>query len=494
MSTRLFAHTGAVFAAIVPITLFALFARAPAAIAQTQTAVEYYYADWNFYFVTSNPDEIAALDGGAFGGVWKRTGQQFNVYPLASAPASGSTVYRFFTTKFAHKSSHFYTANVAEYNALLSGAIWQLEGPVFSMPAPASDGSCPGGSIAVYRMYNDGMGGAPNHRFTTDASVRAKMLAAGWIPEGGGVGVGLCSPGGQSLAPAAYQFKTIDFPETTNTECFGINDTGDGVEIVGYGFNDSLVSLPFRLDLTRGSSSFTSLPLLPGAAVTQAAGINAAGTIVGGAFDSAGLESAFVLDEAGTFTVFATPGWPNTEARAISGTGVIVGTSYAPNEANKTSSVGFIYDPTQNAFTLILPEVSQDVVPQGINASGQIVGSYVTPDGSKNGWLRAANGDVTIFRVNGNGTAARGINDSGQIAGFVTDPVSGHIKGFVTTLVPAGGFQAVTVPDAELIEYPGATRTYVEGITNAGAIIGFWSDQPFPSQSFHGFIATPLPQ
>jgi uncharacterized membrane protein len=227
--------------------------------------------------------------------------------------------------------------------------------------------------------------------------------------------------------------------------------------------------------------------------VTQAAGINSAGTIVGGAVDSAGLESAFVLDEAGGFTVFSTPGWPNTEARAISGAGLIVGTSYAPDEATKSSSVGFIYDPKQNAFTLILPEVSQDVVPQGINASGQVVGSYITPNGSKIGWLRASNGDVTTFRVNGGGTAARGINDSGQIAGFVTDPLSGHIKGFVTTLGGTVGFEAVSIPDAELIEYPGATRTYLEGITNAGVIIGFWSDQPFPSQSYHGFIATPLP-
>ncbi|HET7200265.1 MAG TPA: hypothetical protein VFI80_05565, partial [Burkholderiales bacterium] len=43
----------------------------------TTAAVEYYYSDWNFYFETAFPDEIAALDGGAFGGAWKRTGQTF---------------------------------------------------------------------------------------------------------------------------------------------------------------------------------------------------------------------------------------------------------------------------------------------------------------------------------------------------------------------------------------------------------------------------------
>src|SRR5262245_3116095 len=45
--------------------------------AQMQVAVEYHYAAWDYYFVTSFPDEIAFLDGGAFGGNWKRTGQTF---------------------------------------------------------------------------------------------------------------------------------------------------------------------------------------------------------------------------------------------------------------------------------------------------------------------------------------------------------------------------------------------------------------------------------
>jgi hypothetical protein len=44
-------------------------------------------------------------------------------------------------------------------------------------------------------MYNNGMSGAPNHRFTTDLAVRAQMLALGWIAEGNGtIGVTMCSP------------------------------------------------------------------------------------------------------------------------------------------------------------------------------------------------------------------------------------------------------------------------------------------------------------
>jgi hypothetical protein len=72
---------------------------------------------------------------------------------------------------------------------------WQFEAEVFNTPVPAFDGSCPAGTVPVYRMYNNGMSGAPNHRFTTDLNVRAQMLALGWIPEGNGtIGVTMCSP------------------------------------------------------------------------------------------------------------------------------------------------------------------------------------------------------------------------------------------------------------------------------------------------------------
>ena len=73
---------------------------------------------------------------------------------------------------------------------------WQFEGDVFlTQCPPPHDGSCPAGTNPVYRMYNDGQGGAPNHRYTTDLKVRASMLAQGWIAEGyGSNGVIMCAP------------------------------------------------------------------------------------------------------------------------------------------------------------------------------------------------------------------------------------------------------------------------------------------------------------
>src|SRR4030095_5128358 len=66
-------------------------------------AGEYYYDFWNFYFETSFPDEIAFLDGGGFGGAWKRTGQTFNVWASAAANAAAMPTCRFFSTRFGPK-------------------------------------------------------------------------------------------------------------------------------------------------------------------------------------------------------------------------------------------------------------------------------------------------------------------------------------------------------------------------------------------------------
>ena len=155
----------------------------PSAIA---VAVEYYYDVWNFYFETSFADEIAALDGGAFGGAWKRTGQTFNVWSSAAANPAALPTCRFFSTIFDPKSSHFYTPYAAECASLKAGTAWQFESIAFYIQLADGSGLCPAGTIPLYRAYNNGMGGAPNHRYTTSLAILNQMIAAGWTFEGDG--------------------------------------------------------------------------------------------------------------------------------------------------------------------------------------------------------------------------------------------------------------------------------------------------------------------
>lgn len=158
----------------------------------TVEVIEYHHAAWGHYFMTAIADEITKLDNGVFVG-WARTGYKFNAYPLGT-PGS-ATVCRFFSTSFAPRSSHFYTPFDHECEIVKSNPDWSFEGDVFAIPIPSADGICPPGTIPVYRLYNNGQGGAPNHRYTTSLAVRAQMIADGWIPEGYGlIGVIMCAP------------------------------------------------------------------------------------------------------------------------------------------------------------------------------------------------------------------------------------------------------------------------------------------------------------
>jgi hypothetical protein len=55
---------------------------------------------------------------------------------------------------------------------------------------PDAAGNCREGTTPLLRLYNNGMGGAPNHRLTTRPDVRDKLGAEGWVSEG----VAACVP------------------------------------------------------------------------------------------------------------------------------------------------------------------------------------------------------------------------------------------------------------------------------------------------------------
>jgi predicted outer membrane repeat protein len=174
------------------------------------SAVEYYHAEYGHYFVTILAQEMAKLDSGEFRG-WVRTGDRFNVY--REGAAGRAPVCRFYTEEF-YPTSHFYAPRGLGCEGTLQNSDWQFEGDVFYLPLPASNGDCPTSHTPIYRLYNDGQGGAPNHRFTTDPDTRLRMLAAGYIAEGAGIGVGMCSPIGTTsgLAPIVVPSAVRPYP------------------------------------------------------------------------------------------------------------------------------------------------------------------------------------------------------------------------------------------------------------------------------------------
>jgi YVTN family beta-propeller protein len=162
------------------------------------TAVEYHHASFDHYFITPLTRETALLDAHTppFQ-EWSRTGYTFNVYEPATAPTGSVAICRFFNEHYWPKSSHFYAAQGFGCEATLAMfPDWGLEDDkLFNAMLPdGASGACPTGTTSVYRLYNNGMGNAPNHRFVTSFAERQNMINQGWVAEGAGIGVGMCVP------------------------------------------------------------------------------------------------------------------------------------------------------------------------------------------------------------------------------------------------------------------------------------------------------------
>jgi hypothetical protein len=163
------------------------------------TVYEYYNATLDHYFITPaippSLIEYQLLGKPPFQD-WQPTGLSFNAYAPANAPAGTVGVCRFFNDHFLGVSTHFYAPHGLGCEATISQfPDWTLEDPqLFYASLPDIAGNCPSGNVPVYRLFNNGMGGAPNHRFTTNPTVRQQMIAKGYAPEGYGIGVGWCAP------------------------------------------------------------------------------------------------------------------------------------------------------------------------------------------------------------------------------------------------------------------------------------------------------------
>jgi uncharacterized membrane protein len=297
---------------------------------------------------------------------------------------------------------------------------------------------------------------------------------------------------------ANYTIKLIDYPGATYTELFGINRQG---QVVGTAY-DGTGNWSSNFIYDTAKSRFTTIDPVPGSLSTGLVGINDRGAIVGGFSAAATLvppEIGFIRSMGATvptITTFSQWGWDNTEARGISNSGAVSGWSYA---TAGQSTVGFIYYPEHDYFVEFLP--SQLTIAQGINTRGHVVGSsdlnageaYPASPAGRYAWLRGSSGSVTKFRVNGLASAARGINASSTIVGYVGP--GGARKGFVTdfanvrddNLLPEG-YTAITIADGNLLAVPGQTETLPEDINDVGVIVGIAVDA---SGYEHGFVATP---
>src|SRR5262249_29742062 len=128
---------------------------------------------------------------------------------------------RFFSVIFAPKSSHFYTPYADECASLKAGTAWQYEAIAFYLLLPDANGQCPAGTVILFRLYNNGSGGALTHGFVRDVAAVAAMGAAGGTFEGNGLtGALACVPLGQVIPSDVQGFW--DRTPNTNQSVHGV--------------------------------------------------------------------------------------------------------------------------------------------------------------------------------------------------------------------------------------------------------------------------------
>jgi uncharacterized membrane protein len=226
---------------------------------------------------------------------------------------------------------------------------------------------------------------------------------------------------------------------------------------------------------------FTTIDV-PDATATRANG-NSTHEIAGEFDDAARTAHGFVLNK-GVFTRIdvpgakATPVGPDTSLltaiNGINAPGQLVGTY-----GDGTTVHSFFW--SKGNFTTLDPDPDK-IRSQGgfLNAQGQVVGTYRDKGQKRHGFIWRE-GIFTTFNVPDDhpvfGTVAMGINDIGEIVGNFVD-VTGdnvHRQGFLRS--SNGTFTKFAVP--------GRTFTSASGINNAGQIVGFYADDDF---NFHGFV------
>ena len=158
----------------------------------TTPVVEFYNSTLVHYFITADPNEAAAIDAGAAGPGWTRTGETFK----SGGP---NRVCRFYGNPDINPvsglrrgpNSHFYTIDADECALVKQDNGWRFESYDFNAWPKTGATTCPTGSVPVYRAYNARFTfNDSNHRYTVKQSIYNQMVASGW----NGEGVVFCAP------------------------------------------------------------------------------------------------------------------------------------------------------------------------------------------------------------------------------------------------------------------------------------------------------------
>lgn len=258
-----------------------------------------------------------------------------------------------------------------------------------------------------------------------------------------------------AAAAAAQSFVPIDFPGAASTQAWGINAHG---EIVGLYVNPDNTTHGFRLK----GGGFTSIDF-PGASNTQAYGVNPQGDVVG-TYVLGGVTHGFLLT-GGRFTTIDPPGASSSGPSGITASGEITGLCVI-------GGLTRIFVLSGDRYDVFDYPGSSGSSGNGNNARGDIVGIF-NQNGVSRGYVRRGGEFSPIEMTGATATAAFGINSAGEIVGRYRD--SGNT---------AHGFLLINGSYTSF-DYPGATFTAGHAISGNGDVVGRYQKSDGVN---HGFV------
>ena len=263
-------------------------------------------------------------------------------------------------------------------------------------------------------------------------------------------------------AARPYAFETLDFPGSSLTIVWGLDDFDDvaGQYAIAGGTSHAMV---------RRHGQFKALaPRETGTGFSAAGGPNDIGTTFGGYTDAAGAQHGFVITD-GRFEKVDFRGHLNSNIDAVDVSGAILGVYW---DADGVYHGMLSRHGNETPFDV---GGARDTYPLGMNSEGDSVGYWDTDGVTVQGYVRRADGQVSVLNLPAaTATVAFAINDFGQIAGYFED-ASGGIHGYVKT-----------GQHLRQVDMPGALATLVTSLNNWGSVAGEYIDA---SGTRHGFLA-----
>lgn len=279
--------------------------------------------------------------------------------------------------------------------------------------------------------------------------------------------------GGNSITScpttAVFSFTTMSVATDTFTQLLGVNAAGT---IAGYhGIGGADAQHPNKGFTLVPPATFTD-ENFPNSVQTQVIAINTAGNTAGFYIDAAGTNHGF-LDVGGTFTTVDAPGTTFNQLLGLNDKGQAAGYS------QDAAGVQHPYTVQGTTFTAITtPGTTAQAT--GINNNGDVSGFYTDAGGVTHGYVIPAGKTlVTINYPMSTFTQALGLNNNGEVVGSYND-ANQKSHGFIYN-VPSAKFENIDAPN-------GVGTTIINGINDAGTLVGFFVDNAGNTQGVMGKV------